>query len=34
MAAAGDGGGRIVIAWGAILWGTIQFFRGVSQSSQ
>ncbi len=29
--AAGEGGGRYVIAWGAILWGGIQFFRGLTQ---
>jgi hypothetical protein len=29
---AGEGGGRYYIAWGAIVWGGIQFFRGLSQS--
>jgi hypothetical protein len=29
--AAADGGGRFVLAWGAILFGAIQFFYGVSQ---
>jgi hypothetical protein len=32
--AAGEGGGRYVVAWGAIIWGAIQFFRGMSQSNQ
>ena len=32
--AAGEGGGRYFIAWGAIIWGAIQFFRGMSQSNQ
>jgi hypothetical protein len=32
--AASEGGGRYVIAWGAIIWGAIQFFRGMAQSSQ
>lgn len=31
---AGEGGGRYYIAWGAIVWGGIQFFRGLSQSNQ
>lgn len=30
--AAGEGGGRYYIAWGAIVFGGIQFFRGLSQS--
>jgi hypothetical protein len=30
---AGEGGGRYYIAWGAIVWGGIQFFRGLSQSN-
>ena len=33
-AAAGAGGGKYVVAWGAIVFGAIQFFRGVSQASQ
>ena len=33
MAAAGDGGGRFVIAWGAIVWGAVQFFRGMNQTN-
>ncbi len=32
-ASSGSGGGRYVVAWGAILWGGIRFFRGLSQSS-
>jgi hypothetical protein len=32
--AAGEGGGRYTIAYGAIIWGAIQFFRGMSQSNQ
>ncbi|MCC6554161.1 MAG: hypothetical protein IT372_14240 [Polyangiaceae bacterium] len=31
---AASGGGSYVIAWGAIIFGAIQFFRGLSQSSQ
>jgi len=27
------GGGTYVVAWGAIIFGAIQFFRGVSQSA-
>jgi hypothetical protein len=27
------GGGSYVVAWGAILFGAIQFFRGLSQSA-
>jgi len=34
QAAAGAGGGKYVIAWGAIVFGAIQFFRGVSQASE
>ena len=34
MAAAGGGGGTYVVAWGAILFGGIQFFRGLAQSSE
>ncbi len=30
--AAGEGGGRYIIAWGAIIFGGIQFFRGLAQS--
>ena len=29
---AAAGGGRYVVAWGAIIFGAIQFFRGMSQS--
>jgi len=32
--AAGEGGGRYTIAYGAIIWGAIQFFRGMSQSNE
>jgi hypothetical protein len=32
-AAANPGGGRFVVAWGAILFGGIQFVRGLIQSS-
>jgi hypothetical protein len=32
--AAGEGGGRYYIAYGAIIWGAIQFFRGLSQSNE
>ena len=31
--AASSGGGSYVVAWGAIIFGAIQFFRGLSQSS-
>ena len=31
--AAGEGGGLYYIAWGAIVFGCIQFFRGLSQSN-
>lgn len=31
--AQGAGGGTYVVAWGAMLGGAIQFFRGLSQSS-
>ena len=34
MVAAGDGGGRVVVAWGAIVWGLFQFLRGVAQSRE
>jgi hypothetical protein len=27
-------GGTYTIAYGAIIWGAIQFFRGLSQSNQ
>jgi hypothetical protein len=30
---AASGGGSYVVAWGAIIFGAIQFFRGLSQSS-
>ena len=33
MASSGSGGGRYMIAWGAIVWGAIRFFRGLSQSN-
>jgi len=33
-ASSGPEGGRYVIAWGAIVFGAIQFFRGLSQTSQ
>jgi hypothetical protein len=29
-----SGGGTAVIAWGAILFGAIQFLRGMSQSGE
>ncbi len=32
QAAANTGGGKYVLAWGAILFGGIQFFRGMIQS--
>jgi len=32
-ASANAGGGRFVLAWGAILFGGIQFFRGLFQSA-
>ena len=31
---ASSGGGRYVVAWGAIIFGAIQFFRGLSQLSR
>jgi hypothetical protein len=31
--AANNGGGQIAFAWGAILFGAIQFLRGLSQSA-
>lgn len=33
-AASGGNGGSYVIAWGAIVFGAIQFFRGATQVSQ
>jgi len=30
---ASKGGGRTIVAWGAILFGAIQFFRGLVQST-
>jgi hypothetical protein len=33
-ASASDGGGHYVVAWGAIIFGAIQFFRGLSQLSR
>lgn len=33
MASASDGG-HYVVAWGAIIFGAIQFFRGLSQLSR
>ena len=33
-AASGAAGGSYIIAWGAIVFGAIQFFRGVGQTSQ
>ena len=33
QAAANAGGGRVVLAWGAILFGGIQFVRGLIQST-
>jgi hypothetical protein len=33
QAAAGAGGGRYVVAWGAVVFGAIQFFRGVFQTA-
>jgi hypothetical protein len=33
IAAAGDGGGRVIFAWGAIVFGAIQFFRGLAQAN-
>jgi len=30
---AASGGGRYIVAWGAIIFGAIQFFRGLVQSS-
>lgn len=33
-AAANNGGGTYVVAWGAIIFGTVQFCRGLAQSSE
>jgi hypothetical protein len=33
QAAAAGGGGKYVVAWGAIVFGAIQFFRGTLQST-
>jgi hypothetical protein len=30
---AAEGGGRYVVAWGAIIFGAIQFFKGVGQKA-
>jgi len=32
--ASGERGGSVVVAWGAIIFGGIQFFRGLSQSNE
>jgi hypothetical protein len=32
--AARNGGGRSIVAWGAIIFGAIQFFRGLSQRNR
>jgi hypothetical protein len=32
--AAADAGGKFILAWGAIIFGAIQFFRGLYQMSQ
>lgn len=32
--AAAEGGGGFVLAWGAILYGAIQFFRGLTMSTE
>ncbi len=34
VASSGPGGGSYVVAWGAIVFGAIQFFRGLSQAGQ
>ena len=34
IAAAATGGGKYVVAWGAIVFGAIQFFRGLIQSGE
>jgi len=31
-AASGPGGGRFIMAWGAIIFGAIQFFKGAAQA--
>jgi len=33
-AANSSGGGKFIIAWGAVVFGAIQFFRGLSQAQQ
>jgi len=33
QAAVNSGGGRYVVAWGAIVFGAIEFFRGLFQST-
>jgi hypothetical protein len=33
-AASGGGGGSYVVAWGAIVFGAVQFFRGLGQSAE
>src|SRR5262245_27258186 len=32
-ASSGSGGGKYVVAWGAIVFGAIRFFRGLGQAS-
>lgn len=34
QAAAGGGGGKYVVTWGAVIFGAIQFFQGLSQSTR
>ena len=34
MSAASGGGGKYIVAWGAIVFGAIQFFRGLSQMNR
>jgi hypothetical protein len=34
QAAANAGGGRYVVAWGAVVFGAIQFFRGLTQTGK
>ena len=34
QAAAGAGGGTYLVAWGAILYGAIQIFRGLAESGE
>jgi hypothetical protein len=31
---ASEGGGSYVVAWGAIIFGAIRFFRGLMQASE